>query len=57
MATKLLKFHVIAPNCPLKRKTYCDRCQYNNGWDTKTYCHYHDKDWIKIPSFKCNYLY
>lgn len=53
MATKLLNFHVIAPSCPLKRKTYCDKCKYNNGWDSsKTYCHYHDKDWIQIPVYK-----
>ena len=47
MEEKLRKFHVIAPSCPLKRKTYCDNCRYNNGWDgnMKTYCNYGNKDW------------
>lgn len=31
MEEKLRKMHVIAPSCPLKRKTYCDNCRYNNG--------------------------
>lgn len=44
---KLRKFHVIAASCPLKRKTYCDKCRFNNGWDNNmnTYCNHDNKDW------------
>lgn len=42
---KLRKFRIVADSCPLKKKD-CNKCKYCNGYDTKVYCHYGDKDWI-----------
>jgi len=44
---KVRKYRIVCDSCPLKRKD-CKKCQYFGGYDEKVYCHYTDKDWIKL---------
>lgn len=44
---RLRKFRIVADSCPLHRKD-CERCRYSNGYDTKVYCYYGDKEWRHV---------
>ena len=44
---RLRKFRIVADSCPLHRKD-CEKCRYSNGYDTKVYCYYGDKEWRHV---------